>query len=188
MSLNQSDLLKSTIKVLLMIFPTQPIKAHAVGESNKGFFRTKTTTSRKIKQRKKREIHKECLTVGEYLSVRRWTRRCQPQSLFKWFTDFSFTLTFPLSCIILLFHSLSLSRSQRMRLPVTRSFICVCTARNVHPPLLHTPLVLLFSSPNPAISRRSLGGNINLIHQSIKYITQCTSRYQPTGTFYIVAQ
>lgn len=71
--------------------------------------------------------------TGGILSVKRWTWRCQPQSLFKWFTGFSFALTFPLSCIILLFISLSLSRSQRMRLPVIRSFICVFTARNAPP-------------------------------------------------------
>lgn len=158
-----------------MIFPTHPIKAHEVGESKKGIFSNKNNN---VKTNEKREIHKECLRVGKYLCARRWTWRCQPQESFKWFTYFSFTLTFPLSCIILLFHSLSLSRSQRMWLPVIHSFICVCTARNVYPPLLHTPLVLFFSFPNPAIYHRIHDGNINLIHQSIKHITQCTSRYQ----------
>jgi len=30
--------------------------------------------------------------TGGILSVKRWTWRCQPQSLFKWFTGFSFAL------------------------------------------------------------------------------------------------
>ncbi len=128
------------------------------------FFLTKTTKSNSTSQ-ENREIHCDWLRRG-ILSVRRWTWRCQPQSLFKWFTGFSFTLTFPLSCIILLFLSLSLSRSQRKWLPVIRSFICVFTARNVHPPLHPAPLFLILSSPNPTFSQKTLSGNINLRQHS----------------------
>lgn len=129
--------------------------------------------------------------AGEYLQgeERRWTKRCQPQSFFKWFTDFSFTLTIPLSSDLSLSLLASLSHSQRMRLPVTSPFICGCQEPpaplpHLHPrlpyspslsPSLYPPLFLSISlslASHPSLS-------IPLILSSMSPLTNSLSFHKP---------